>query len=334
MNGATISGSTSTLSFGASEATVYTSAANGTISAPIAGNGGLTLFGPGTLTLSANNTATGTTNVQAGTTILSGDNSAMTGNTNVGTAAVLQLQANPGNTSLGINHALSTSAIQLKMATGSTLQLRADSATTFASLATSTAVTSNFSLNGNSITIDVNQLTNAGSNVVLSFDPAGFTMGGGTINVTGGNGYSLALPTITIATNNNVDSIAPTTASVSIGGFISNVANGVLGLGGTSTGNVVTGVIANGAGAVAAGVSTFGTATWTLNNANTYTGGTTLNGGVLVLNNKGGFGSLEHRGRRRDQRHHSSRWHPAIYRQQCGRLFKPNRDRRRNSGKH
>jgi fibronectin-binding autotransporter adhesin len=285
-NDASISGSTATLSFGAAEGTIYTSAAGGTISTAITGNGGLTFFGPGTLSVSGNMSDTGTTNIQAGTVVYSGDNSgAGTASTNVGTGATLQLQANAGNTTAGINRALSLTATQLQLLNGSTLQLRADASTTFFGTAAANSVAIS---GGNSVTIDVNQLTSAGTNNVLTFDPAGFTAGGITINVTGGNGYSLALPTITNGTNNTVDQINPTTASVTLAGFTSTVANGGLGLGGTSSGNVVSGIISNGSGG--ASVSTSGTGTWTLDGANTYTGGTVLTGGVLSLNNSSALG--------------------------------------------
>jgi fibronectin-binding autotransporter adhesin len=219
--------------------------------------------------------------------VLSGDNTGdLTASTNVGTGATLQLQANTNNTTSGINRALSTSATQLQMANNSTLQLRADTATTFADLPTSTMNT--FSINANSVTIDVNQLTSAGSNVVLTFDPNGFSWGGGTINVTGGNGYSLALPTITNVTNTTVDWIAPTTASVTVAGFTSTVAQGNLGLTGTGTGTVL-GVIANGSGT--GFLQTAGSAVWTLSSANTYTGGSYLGGGTLVMGNSSALGT-------------------------------------------
>jgi MYXO-CTERM domain-containing protein len=54
------------LVFGAAEGLVYASKANGTISSVIQGSGGLTTFGPGTLTLSGNNAYTGGTNVESG----------------------------------------------------------------------------------------------------------------------------------------------------------------------------------------------------------------------------------------------------------------------------
>jgi autotransporter-associated beta strand protein len=295
-NAATISGGAA-IAFGTAEATVYTSAANATISTPITGTHGMTMFGPGTLTLAGNNAISGTSSVMGGVVILTGDNTGNgTGTTLIGQNAVLQLQANGGNTVAGINTAISQTATQLQFQNNSTLQLRADAPTTFANLATST--TSNVSMNGNSATIDVNQLTNVGSNVVLTFDPNGFSANNSTINVTGGNGYSLALPVISESVNTNSVTINPTTASVSLAGFTGVASataaiNMSLALSGSITGNVVSGIISNGAGGNVATVSVTktGTSVWTLSGANTYTGGTRVNGGVLSLNNATALGT-------------------------------------------
>ena len=132
----------------------------------------MTYFGPGTLTISGNGSDTGTTNINSGTVILTGNNSAATGATNVNQNATLQLQANAGNTTGGINNALSQVAVGgtvsaptagLQLLNNSTLQLRADAPTTFYNN------TSGVSMNNRSVTIDVNQLTSAGTNNVLTF---------------------------------------------------------------------------------------------------------------------------------------------------------------------
>jgi autotransporter-associated beta strand protein len=294
LNGATLSGGTA-VAFGAAEGTIYTSVANGTISTPVTGTAGMTKFGPGTLTLTGNNAISGTTSILGGTLILTGDNSGNgTGSTVIGQNSTLQLQAAAG----GTNNGLSPTATLLTFQNNSTLQLRADSATSFFN---STSTVSPVSMNGNSVTIDVNQLTNAGSNVVLSFDPttstttfAGFTANNATINVTGGNGYSLALPQISEVNNGNTDTINPTTASVTLAGFTAfstgtGAITGSLALSGTNAGNVVSGPIINGTLGTAALVKS-GVGTWRLDGANTYTGGTRLNGGVLALNNSSALG--------------------------------------------
>lgn len=70
LNGGTIA--TSVLQFGGAEALVFSSSAGGTISSQIQGNGGLTKFGPGTLTLAGDNVYTGPTTVQSGTLAVTG----------------------------------------------------------------------------------------------------------------------------------------------------------------------------------------------------------------------------------------------------------------------
>jgi autotransporter-associated beta strand protein len=64
LNGGTIS--TTNLNFGPAEGLVYASAAGGTITSVVQGTGGLTTFGPGSLTIKGNNTFSGTTNINSG----------------------------------------------------------------------------------------------------------------------------------------------------------------------------------------------------------------------------------------------------------------------------
>jgi autotransporter-associated beta strand protein len=67
---------------------------------------------------------------------------------------------------------------------------------------------------------------------------------------------------------------------------ISNGTN-LLTLSGTGLLGTISGVIGNGSGAV----TKTGTGTWTLSGANTYTGGTNINGGTLVISNASALGS-------------------------------------------
>ena len=250
----------------------------------IIGNGttgtvALTKSGAGTLTLSGNNAYTGTTTVNGGTLILSGNNTSVTGATAI-SAGTLQLQANSGNTAgftaastaLGVNNITTFNS-------GTTLQLRSDSSVTF------TGGNNMGGLGNANVTIDVNQLTGAGSNNTITFAPGGFNVFRTTLNVTGGNGYTLALGPITdvgSGTATNPDVFNPTTANLSINGInLTSASNGTVGLGGTSTGNSVTGVIHNTTGTLS--VTKLNSSTWTLTAANTYTGATTVNGGTLLL---------------------------------------------------
>jgi autotransporter-associated beta strand protein len=201
------------------------------------------------------------------------------------------LQANAGNTTAGVTTVLSVTSTQLQLGNNSTLQLRADAPTTFFD----TTATNAISMNGNTVNIDVNQLTGAGTNNTLTLDPAGFTAGGSTINVTGGNGYNLALGVITNPTNTTIDTLNPTTANVNLAGFTASLSantHATLALSGTSTANTVSGIITDNSGAsFTVALIKSGTSVWTLSGANTYTGGTTINAGVLSLNNSGALGS-------------------------------------------
>ena len=257
---------------------------------------GLTKAGTGSLTLSGANTFSGVLNVTAGT---------------------LQLQANAGNTAGGVSSvagaAYSGTTTRFNLAGGSTLQLRSDSNVTFQ------GVDAIGGLNNATVTIDVNQVTAAGSNNVMSISTAAATPIGNavTVNVTGGNGDSLSFGTIDSVTGGATNlTLNPTTASMTLGTSgtgatatpqtgsyfnYNNAANSsTLTLSGTSTGNVVAGVISNqgtingvastGTTGVVA-VTKTGTSTWTLNAASTYTGATTVNGGTLALSSTASLGN-------------------------------------------
>jgi autotransporter-associated beta strand protein len=133
-----------------------------TIGSVVAGSDGLTKSGSGTLALSAANSYSGTNTLSSGT---------------------LQL----GNaTSMGLS--------TLTMASGTALQLRNDSDTTFTApinTAPTTGVTYNFDVNnaGSAVTgkkLSLSNLTFATSTTTIT----------NTINVTGGNGYTLGLGTV------------------------------------------------------------------------------------------------------------------------------------------
>src|SRR5205823_3060626 len=133
-----------------------------------------------------------------------------------------------GTLTLSNTGALAGSDLSLN---GGTLQLRKDTTGgTFTDASTTIGATS---------TIDVNQLT-TGSGQQLSLGPV--NIGAFTLNVTGGNTYSLGLGATTLT---GAATFNPTTANVAIASATGNNQN--LTLGGTSTGNTI-GAISIGSG--------------------------------------------------------------------------------------
>jgi fibronectin-binding autotransporter adhesin len=237
-------------------------------------------LGAGAITLTGNITggAGNALQVSAGTLTLTGNNSARTANasglTTVNSGAVLQLQANAGNTTGGISTALSSERIAgqaLVVNSGGTLQLRGDSSVTFAGGNNLGGV------GGATVTFDVDRLS-TGTNNTLTLAPGGFAVNITTINVTGANGYTLGLGTISnIAGASGVLTLNPTTASLKIGGYATSNPS-TLALGGTAAGNSITGAVTGATTLTKTGIST-----WTLNGADTYTGAINVLGGTLVL---------------------------------------------------
>ncbi|MHA3770475.1 autotransporter-associated beta strand repeat-containing protein [Verrucomicrobiota bacterium sgz303538] len=248
----------------------------------------VTKSGAGTVVLNGNNTFTGLLNVAGGgTLILTGNNATrptgVNGMTTV--AGTLQVQANEGNTSGGISTVLGseqTANQPFILNNGGTLQLRSDSSVTFAG-------GNNFGgLGTAAVTIDVNQLTSAGTNNTLTFAPKGFNVSNTTINVTGGNGYRLVLGTITNVTgaNSNNMTLNPTTGALTVGGYTGTTAfTSTLNLSGTSSGNVVSGPVTNTTNATSAAISVtkLGSSSWDLQGVNTYTGTTIVREGTLTF---------------------------------------------------
>jgi autotransporter-associated beta strand protein len=245
--------------------------------------GALVKAGSGTLTLSGNESFTGQLMVNAGTLILSGNNT-YTGGTRVNPNATLQLQANGGNTVSGTNYAMgATSQLNMGGVNGSTstLQLRSDTSVTFSGGNGMGGLGGTGA--GETVNIDVNQLTPAGANNTFTLAPLGFNVFLTTFNVTGGNGDTLALGPITAVGGAQTDVFNPTNGgNLTVNGFTGSSGANILNLNGTSTGSSVTGVIANGSGTTA--VTKLGTGTWTLTASNTYTGTTTISSGTLLVN--------------------------------------------------
>ena len=244
--------------------------------------GTLTKLGAGTLTMTGANSFTGAITVNGGTLILSGDNSARPNATAnsvvVNAGGILQLQANTGNTAGGVSTALSTEQTAnqpLILNTGSTLQLRSNDDVTFAGA-------NNFGGLGNAtIGIDVNN-NGSGTGKTITISPTNFNVSNTTINITGGNGYKLRLPSIT-GVAANTTTLNPTTANVSVGVLTGTVGAHVFALSGSSTGNVVTDGITDGTAGTTTQIIKSGSGTWTLSGSASYTGSTNVDGGTLAM---------------------------------------------------
>ncbi len=230
-----------------------------------------------TWTLAGNNTYSGPTAVSAGTLILSGNNSAATGGISIGASGTLQLQGNSGNTSAGVSSVMATQNMTIaQLPSGATIQLCADSsiasggAVAFDSAATAFGVDSNNNRLNGALNFDVNQLTTGSTSTTLQFGSTSAVWQVGntsnattTFNVTGGAGYTLQLGSFKVGNNNSL------------------VFN-------TTTANMVVAALTNGS---TGGVTKNGAGTLTLAGANTYTGGTTINSGVVRINSAASLGA-------------------------------------------
>ena len=277
---------------GSSAAVALTVGGNGastSYSGSLSGAGSLTKSGAGTLTLSGNESFSGVLTNSGGTLVLSGNNT-YTGQTMVTPNATLQLQANAGNVSGGVSSALGATA-QLNMGgingSTSTLQLRSDTSVTFSGGNDMGGLGGTGG--GETVTLDVNQLTPAGANNTISLAPAGFNIYKTAFNITGGNGYALSLGSLTSVGGAGTDTFNPTTASLTIAGLTGSSGAVTFALNGSATGNMITGAIADGSSP--AYVTENSTGTWTLTAVNTYTGGTTISNGTLVVGGAGQLGS-------------------------------------------
>ena len=115
-----------------------------------------------------------TITANGGTLILSGNNT-YTGGTRVNPNATLQLQANAGNIVSGTSSAMgATSQLNMGGVNGSTstLQLRSDSSVLFSGGDNMGGLGGTGA--GETVDIDVNQLTGAGANNTFTLAPVGF----------------------------------------------------------------------------------------------------------------------------------------------------------------
>lgn len=281
--------------------TVVSTATSALLSGANNSLGGITVGG-GTFTMSGDNSFTTLLTVNSGgTVVLTGDNIGRPGNlatrTVINGGGILQLQANAGNTAAGVSTVLSTEqsgTVQpFNLFNGGLLQLRSDDPVTFA------GGNNAGGFNNATLGIDVDRVGAVATGNTLTFAPGTMNYGNAvTFNITGANGYKLALGAFRNVTGTASNlTLNPTTADLIFGGYSNqqNNANAsTLTLAGTSTANEVTGAITNQAppstGTGIVNVVKNGSGTWTLSGANTYTGATTVNAGLLKPNSATALG--------------------------------------------
>lgn len=251
----------------------------------------------GTITNHGTGVGTGVlaiTKADLGLWILSG-NSTYSGVTTI-SGGTLQV-----NNSNGLGSSTATNAINLNPnppTNQSTLSLRNNGAGNNGTIiygSTSNPSGYNLQLSTPINTINVDNLTaNTGNTIQLGMVTS---TGNRTLNVTGANGYSLTLSSLSLSPGTGQNTtLIPTTASVIVSGNVTNPMSGFgvtnfdsLTLDGTSTGNRVLGVISDAVGGSEAlggltRVIKSGLSTWELLGANTNDGITTISAGTLLIN--------------------------------------------------
>jgi fibronectin-binding autotransporter adhesin len=258
-----------------------------TISEDAAGRG-LHKDGAGTLTLSGTgNSFTGGTTLGAGTLIAGSANALGTGAVTVAGGTLRLAHANAAATATAID--VNAGAL--------TLQLRGDTATTFAG----GPVNFNPTANTQQFTINVDN-NGSGTNNQLVLD-GGFNRrvnvnqntaaNGMTLNVTGANGYSLSIPTMNL-TGGMSTTLNPTTANLSIGTLSATTGTTAFGTannivltlgGGVGTNNSITSITETSGAAQQLIINKNTAAAWTLGNVDTKQGnGHAMSAGTLTLN--------------------------------------------------
>lgn len=259
------------------------------ISGDMSHTGGIS-FGGGTLVLSGTNTYSGATNfTAAGIQLIFAGTQAVSPNTTY----VMNTNASTSNSSVkllddtgGVNNTLVT-------ATGSTFRIQ-----------NSNGPGNNHDFivgNNNTANGGTSSGTTTGSTIAIGTLDWGTYASGttayGPINIQGTNGYRLQINSVVLHNAANLASnvvgqttFSPTTANVTMGTVTVGTGNVNLGIqtfvmDGTSSDNRVTGAISNasdfGTSNRALRVTKSNTSTWTLGGTNTYTGPTSVTGGLL-----------------------------------------------------
>lgn len=272
VNGAVSGGATSgTITFTLRGGNSGANTVNGLIS-----NGGATTFA--------------VTKSDGATWILTNRANSYNGATTV-TGGVLQAQDSftyaSGNQTLVGGGAMGTGQVVIN---GGTLQLRINGDNTSAAQTLTYQNSSLFVNNSLTSTIDMDRMSDSttAQNKTLAFAAAAVARGG-KLSVTGSNGYQLQLNNFTLTGSGDGSyTLNPTSANLALTGTVQNNTNATTGtiiLDGTSTGNTVTANVINGVGTGRVlAITKSNTGKWTFSGANTYTGNTAVNAGVLLVN--------------------------------------------------
>src|SRR6266851_3435150 len=239
-----------------------------TISGVISGAGGLTKSGAGLLVLSAANTYTGVTTINAGTVSIAAD-------AGLGAAPGA---ATPGKIVFGGGTLRTTATFTLAANRGIAL-------TGPGTISTDPGTT----LSYGGIIAGVGSLTKAGTGTLLLSGVNTYTgataVNAGTLRLGTTNAIGSA-SAVTVAAGATFDlaGFSDVIGSLAGAGTVTSTAPGTVALtsGGNNSSTAFTGVIQNGSGTV--GLTKTGTGTLTLSGTNTYSGTTTVSTGTLLVN--------------------------------------------------